>query len=190
MQNEIFEFVKAAIKNPLAVSTVFPTSRFLAQRLLDLAELDREGIIAEVGCGTGAITKYLSPRLADPKRFIGIELSGDMVAFLRRAFPDMRFEEGAAEILPQLTGQGKVASVVSSLPWTVFSDNLQKRTITGIVEALKDDGVFVTYVCANALLYPQAQHLMGLLNGSFRSVERSPLEWRNVPPAFVYVCRK
>lgn len=190
MRQDIVEFVKAAIRNPLEVATIFPTSKYLAERLLDLADVERPGQVAEVGFGTGAITKYLVPRLKDPKRYVGIELNGDMVHYMRRNFPGLRFEEGAAESLPQITGAGKVTTVVSSLPWTVFSPEMQKRTLTGIHEAMAENGRFVSYVCVNAMWYPQAQHLRGLLHGMFRSVVKSPIEWKNVPPAFVYVCTK
>lgn len=190
MRQDLFEFVKAAIRNPLEVATIFPTSKALAERLLDSADIERPGSVAEIGFGTGAITKYLAPRLKDPKRYLGIELNGDMVHYMRQNFPELRFEEGPAESLPQLAGAGKVTTVVSSLPWTVFSPEIQKRTLQGVYDALAENGRFVTYVCVNAMWYPQAQHFGGLLHGMFRSVVKSPIEWKNVPPAFVYVCTK
>ncbi len=190
MRQDILEFVKAAIRNPLEVATIFPTSKPLAERMLDLAGVDRPGLVAEVGFGTGAITKHLAPRLKDPKRYLGLELNGDMVHYMRRNYPELRFERGPAESLPELTGAARVTTVVSSLPWTMFAPGTQKRTLAGIHEALAENGRFVTYVCVNAMWYPQAQHMGGLLNGMFRSVVKSPIEWRNVPPAFVYLCTK
>lgn len=93
-------------------------------------------------------------------------------------------------MLPEVTGPGTQSAVISSLPWTMFSSALQKRTLTGIHSALVEGGRFVTYVCINAAWYPQAQHFGGLLSGMFASVEKTPIEWRNIPPAFIYVCRK
>ena len=190
MRPDWIEFIRAAMKRPLEVATVFPTSKPLAERLLDLADVESGGLIAEIGVGTGAITQYLAPRLKDPKRYLGVELNSDMVHYMRRTYPELRFEEAPAETLPQLTAPGTVSAVVSSLPWTVFSPELQKRTLSGIHMALKDGGHFVTYVCLNAAWYPMASHFHGLLNGMFSSVEKSPVEWRNIPPAFVFSCRK
>ena len=190
LQSDWIEFAKAAIKHPLTVSTVFPTSKTLAGRLIDAAELSSDSFVAEVGCGTGAITKHLVPRLKEKKNFIGVELSEDMVRFLQENFKGFRFEQGPAEDLPKFIGNGRANAVVSSLPWTMFSNDLQKRTIVGIHEALAPGGLFVTYVCLNAFLYPQAQHFFGLLDGFFSSVEKKPIEWRNIPPAIVFVCRK
>ncbi|MCM2281633.1 MAG: methyltransferase domain-containing protein [Bdellovibrionaceae bacterium] len=190
MRQDLLEFVKAAIRNPMEVASVFPTSRALAERMLNLVDLERPGKVAEVGVGTGAITKYIAPRLKDSKRYIGVELNSDMVHYMRQTFPELHFEEAPAESLAQLTGGERVTTVVSSLPWTVFSPELQKRTLTGIHDALAENGRFVTYVCLNAAWYPQAQHFGGLLNGMFRSVTKSPIEWKNVPPAFVYLCTK
>jgi len=190
MRDDLLEFVKAAIRNPLEVATVFPTSRALAERLIEASGLEQGGLVAEVGCGTGAITRWIRPRLKDESQYVGVELNSDMVHFLRSEFNGMRFEEGPAEMLPELTGANQVSAVISSLPWTVFSDDLQKRTLKAILDSLKDGGVFVTYVCVNAAWYPQAQHLGGLLKGLFSTVKKTPIEWRNIPPAFVYVCTK
>ena len=190
MRNDFVEFFKAAMRNPLEVATIFPTSQALAERMLNLADLDRPGMVAEVGCGTGAITKYIQPRLKDLKRYVGIELNSDLIHYLRRNYPELRFEEGPAEMLPQVAGAGRVTTVVSSLPWTVFSPELQKRTLNGIYESLAENGRFVTYVCLNSSWYPQAQHFGGLVHGMFRSVVKSPVEWRAMPPAFVYLCTK
>ncbi len=190
MRQDIFEFIKAALKKPLEVTTVFPTSQALAERLIDLVDLKLGGPIAEVGCGTGAITKFILPHLKDPKLYTGIELSCDMVDYLKANFPELRFEQGPAEMLPEVTGPSTQKAVISSLPWSMFPTDLQKRTLSGIYSALSENGLFVTYVCLNAAWLPQAHHFSGLVSGMFASVDKSPVEWRNIPPAFVYVCRK
>ena len=190
MPNEIIEFVKAALRNPLEVSTVFPTTRYLANTLLDAADIGRAKSVVELGCGTGAITKHLSPRLTPSQSFLGIEIDEPMVKFLQKEYPKLRFETGLAEQLPQWAPEGSVDVVVSSLPWTVFSPTMQANTIEAILKGLRPGGSFLTYICANALVYPQAKSFLAKLNDKFSKVERSPLEWRNIPPAFVYKSTK
>ncbi len=190
MRHDLFEFVKAALKKPLEVTTIFPTSPALAERMIDLVDLKQGGPVSEVGCGTGAITKYILPKLQAPEQYTGIELSTDMVDYLKVHFSTLRFEQGPAEMLPEITGPSTQRAVISSLPWSMFPTSLQKRTLSGIHSALVEGGLFVTYVCLNAAWLPQAHHFSGMLSGMFDSVDKSPIEWRNIPPAFVYVCRK
>ena len=189
MKSDLLEFVRAAIKNPLEVSTVFPTSPALASRLLETVPLDASGAIAEIGAGTGAITRFLLPRMPDKAKYVGVEISPEMVAYLRGAYPGAKFVEGSAEGLSEIVGSERAAAVVSSLPWTIFSPELQARILESVRASLAPDGVFVTYVCINSAWYPQARRLASLLRRAFKSVQKSPVEWRNIPPAFVYSCR-
>jgi phosphatidylethanolamine/phosphatidyl-N-methylethanolamine N-methyltransferase len=183
---DTLEFLKAALRRPMEVSTVFPTSKYLAEALLSYADLASARSVAELGPGTGAITRYLQPKLIDGASYIGIEIDKPMVDYLKLQYPKMRFEVGLAETLSTLVPPGSVDAVVSSLPWTIFPSEMQERTVKAIVKALKPGGVFVTYVCVNALVYPQAKSFINRLSENFREVHRGDLEWRNIPPAFVY----
>lgn len=186
MAKDTIEFVKAALRRPFDVSTVFPTSRALAETMLGFADLVRAERVVELGAGTGAITKHLAPKLVNPGGYLGVELDSKMVEFLRGEWPNLRFETGLAESLPQWLEPESVDVVISSLPWTMFSEETQRRTIDAIVKSLRPGGAFLTYVCANAYLYPQAKSLRRLLKENFRDLHRSDLEWRNIPPAFVF----
>lgn len=191
MQNEVIEFVKAAIKNPLDVSTVFPTSRWLAARLLDEVLITNDSFIVEVGAGTGAITQHLLRRLSKPsEQYLGVELNQQMVNYLRTYFPNMKFEQGPAQNLSVWLGEKKADGIVSSLPWTVFSEAVQRETLSAVYDSLKPGGVFVTYMCLNSSWYPQAKRFKEKINSMFRSVDKTPVEWRNIPPAFVLRCTK
>lgn len=190
LTREHIEFIKAAIRNPLEVSTVFPTSRSLAETLLSQADVLGAESVVELGAGTGAITRFLRPKLGKKESYLGIELDPKMVAFLRREFTDLKFETGLAEELPQWKSARSVDVVVSSLPWSVFGPETQEKTLEAIRESLKPGGVFLTYVCVNAMLYPSARRFIDLMKANFRVIERTPLEWRNVPPAFVFKAKK
>jgi phospholipid N-methyltransferase len=190
MAKGTFEFVKAALRRPWDVSTVFPTSRSLAETMLGLADLAHAERVVELGSGTGAITKYLAPQLVNPANYIGVEMDATMVEFLRREWPQLRFEAGLAESLPLWVQPNSVDVIVSSLPWTMFSEDTQSRTIKAIVQSLKPGGVFLTYICANARLYPPANTFLRLLRQNFSNVRRNDLEWRNIPPAWVYCSTK
>lgn len=191
MQNEVIEFVKAAIKNPRDVSTVFPTSRWLASRLLDEVPIQSDSFIVEVGAGTGAITQHLLRRLQKPnEQYLGVELNQQMVSYLRNYFPNLKFEQGPARDLDIWLKKKKADGVVSSLPWTVFPENVQTETLQAIYHSLKPGGVFATYMCLNSSWYPQAKRFKEKIHSMFKTVDKTPVEWRNIPPAFVFRCTK
>ncbi|MES2963262.1 MAG: SAM-dependent methyltransferase, partial [Bdellovibrionota bacterium] len=87
MAKDTIEFVKAALRRPFDVSTVFPTSRSLAETMLGFADLASAGKVVELGSGTGAITKHLAPKLQTPGAYLGVELDSKMVDFMRREWP-------------------------------------------------------------------------------------------------------
>ena len=54
--------------------------------------VNRAGVVADVGCGTGAATRMLADFGLD---VVGIDLSPNMLAEARRRNPDLRFEVGS-----------------------------------------------------------------------------------------------
>lgn len=186
MAREVVEFIKAAVRNPLAVSTVFPTSAPLAEAMLDRGRIDSAASVVELGAGTGAITKHVRKRASATSSYLGIELDTKMVQYLRCEFPGLRFESGLAENLGNWAPEGTVDLIISSLPWTMFSTETQTRTIDAILAALRPGGMFLTYICLHAIFYPQARSFVSMLKNGFSEVVRAPLEWRNLPPAFIF----
>ncbi|MGW4639380.1 class I SAM-dependent methyltransferase [Sphaerisporangium sp. NPDC004334] len=66
------------------------------------------GPVAEVGCGTGRITAHLRELGVD---IFGIDLSPEMLALAREAYPGLRFEEGSMTALD--LPDGGLAGLVS-----------------------------------------------------------------------------
>jgi SAM-dependent methyltransferase len=67
---------------------------YLRASLALFAELVREagnGLVADVGCGPGYVTRHLQQLGVDA---FGIDLSPEMIAVARRDHPDLRFEVG------------------------------------------------------------------------------------------------
>ena len=59
-----------------------------------------------------------------------------------------------------------------------------------VLARLSPGGHFATFAYLQGLLLPAGMRFAGLLEDSFGSVQRSRTVWRNLPPAFVYRCRK
>lgn len=65
--------------------------------LLALTELARNGVIADVGCGPGHVTRFLAEHHPE---VIGIDLSPGMIAIARKREPQLGFSVGSVLGLP------------------------------------------------------------------------------------------
>ena len=65
--------------------------------LASLCDLTGEGVLADVGCGPGHVTRFLADLHAD---VVGVDLSQEMVAVARERNPDLRFLQGSMLDLP------------------------------------------------------------------------------------------
>jgi len=68
---------------------------------------------------------------------------------------------------------------------------MQVQCLDAMMRVLKPGGRFVTftYVHSQAVL-SGAKRFSRLLPGYFQAVSKSPVVWLNIPPAFVYRCRR
>jgi phospholipid N-methyltransferase len=83
---------------------------------------------------------------------------------------------------------GAVDAIVCGLPWASLPVALQDTIMTGIQRALRPGGVFVTFAYLQGMILPAALALRRRLKSEFARVETTKIIWRNVPPAFAYVC--
>jgi phospholipid N-methyltransferase len=85
---------------------------------------------------------------------------------------------------------GSVDCIVSGLPWAAFPAALQVKILDEMMLVLKPGGKFVTFAYLHGLPLPPARKFRALLPRYFTSVGKSPVVWLNLPPAFVYRCRR
>lgn len=186
-------FLREAAKAPARMGAVLPSSRFLAELMVQTADVQDGQILAEVGAGTGPVTRAIR-QAAPSSPLLALEPGEDLAAHLRTTYPDVEVSTAYVQDLVQTAtdwGHPKVDRVISSLPWTVFPEEAADAGLQAIKDVLVDDGIMVTftYVHANSLL-PGGKRLRELLGRHFGTVTKSRIEWRNVPPALVYRCQK
>ena len=100
---------------------------------------------------------------------------------------------GDARRLPDLLAERGVTradAVVCGLPWALFDDRTQAELLGGISAVIGDDGAFTTFAYLHGMALPAAQRFRSTLRRTFDEVQVSATVWRNLPPAFVYVCRR
>ncbi len=186
-------FLRGFISNPSAVGAIAPSSRGLACEMLRRIDWNHCAAIAEIGPGTGPVTQTILDQCASSTRFFAVEINPQFVNYLKHRFPMADIAQADASELKDLCMERQISqldALVSGLPWAVFPSELQRKIVDAILDSLGPSGRFSTFAYLHGLPMPAARGFRGLLNRSFRSVEISPILWRNLPPAIVYHCQK
>jgi len=186
-------FLREFIRKPLSTGAIVPSSAELARLMADQASLEGSSLIVEFGPGTGPITRALIESKPDDAKLIAIERNEEFVTLLRERHPGLDVvHDNVQELHKILAARGQTAAdrIVSGLPWAAFDESLQRDIMQAAHDSLADDGIFVTFAYLQGFALPPAWRFRKLLREMFSEVRQSDVVWRNVPPAFVYTCRK
>ncbi|MGH9788241.1 MAG: class I SAM-dependent methyltransferase [Candidatus Acidiferrales bacterium] len=196
------EFTLGVLDNYVTTAAVAPSSRYLAQAMVAPLPLARTRVAVELGAGTGVMTHELLARLPQDATLFAFEVQPRFQQFLRRRFTDRRLaliDASAVTVGEELRRRGiaQVDAAVSSLGITYMSFKKRHAILDGLVQFFTGDSVFTQYHYVHGLLpwYQiedgrlQRFDAVDLLKQYFRTLERK-FVWRNVPPAFVFACRR
>lgn len=184
---------KQFVKSPRTVGAVLPSSSFLCKTIVSDIGIESADSVVELGPGTGAATPHILNSITPEAKFFAVELDQEMLSVFTRRFPEVKVYNESASSLPQLLqqeGLTQVDAVISGLPWASFPCKLQEDILDAVIESMSPGGVFTTFAYIQGMLLPAAKKFKKRLHKYFSSVEKSRIVWRNVPPAFVYRCRK
>ena len=187
------KFLAAFVKRPFDTGSITPSSERLAREMVKGMELGQAQTVVELGPGTGVFTGLIHGLLAEDACFLCFEINREMADALSRRFPGVRVVNDSVENLDhhlQAAGRSMVDAAISGLPWAAFSAARQTTLLDATVKALRPGGRFATFAYPHAAWLPTGRRFRELLDSRFAEVEASPVVWRNVPPAFVYRCRK
>ena len=157
------------------------------------ADLAHADVVLEYGPGTGVFTGHILRQLPHGSKFAAIEINPQLAAIFRTAHPGVPLFEDSVENVRAICDSMRVAKVdcvISGLPWALFSKTMQVTILDQMMRVLKPGGRFVTFSYLQSFPLPSARHFVALLPAYFATVSKSPIVWRNVPPAFVYCCRR
>lgn len=175
-------FARELLANPRAMGAACPSAPALASYMASQVPWDREGMVLELGGGTGAVTAALLKRGLPPWKLVVVERSPTLAHHLRQRFPQLRVIQGDAAQLGQLLNHEKmksVGSIVSSLPLR----SLHPATTRAI------NHQFETLLEWGGLLVQFTYDLRGTRAGLLPRFRRlsSKIIWSNLPPARVEV---
>jgi len=156
-------------------------------------ELGNAEAVLEYGPGTGAFTGAILEGLKPSAKFAVIETNPQFAEIFTTRYPRVPlFQDSVANVrtICDRAGISSVDCIVSGLPWATFSKSLQMKCLDEMMRVLKPDGRFATFTYVHSLALPAAKRFANLLTNYFSTVSKSPVVWLNVPPAFVYRCRR
>jgi phospholipid N-methyltransferase len=153
----------------------------------------RVDVCVEFGPGTGAFTRSILDSLREGARFFAVELNEQFAGLMARKFPDVDTVcRSVADIdaICRERGVDKIDCIICGLPWAGFPAPLQDRLMQAVLSRMSEGGYFATFAYLQGTILPAGKRFKRLLHDSFKSVDRSRTVWRNLPPAFVYRCRR
>ena len=182
-------FLQGWLKNPLKTGAVFPSSRALAAamaRHVPASAIEGEGVVVELGPGTGVVTQGLVERGVDPARLVLLEFSPDFCEHLKARFPEATIVQGDAyepgeEFDAALAGR-KISAIVSSLPLMARPDAAREAALSHHLDRMAPGCPFVQFTYA--LTLPVRPERVDA------EVEIAPWVKLNLPPARVLVYRR
>ena len=186
-------FLTAALRRPATMGAIAPSSPRLGAVLASVVPTTGQPVVVELGPGTGAVSAVIAEKLPPGSRHLAVELDPVMVEFLRRTRPELEVVPGNAADLGKLLADRGVTSVdaiICGLPWALFDDATQTSLLGEISRAIGDTGAFTTFAYLHGMTLTAARRFRRTLRSTFDEVLVTATVWRNLPPAFVYVCRR
>ena len=177
-------FLRSLVVRPRSMGAIAPSSPALARKIAEQIDPRTEGMVIELGPGTGVVTDALIARGIVEDRLIAIESDPDMAQLVRERFPKLRVVEGDAYDLERsLIGHAceGLAGVVSGLP--LLNQPVARRyaLIATALAHLAPGAPFIQFSYGWTPPVPAGKDF---------TVEHAGLVLVNLPPARVWVYRR
>ena len=191
-------FAEQAFADFQATAAIAPSSRFLAQKMVQPLPLQDAEVVVEFGPGTGVMTRELLRLLPSTATVLAFEINPRFVSYLNENFSDPRLHvltAGAETAGDELRRRGyrRVDAVLSSLGLSMMEDERRHEILQGLAPFLDENSVFTQFQYMQRLQFrdgrPVHYDVRDCLRLYFRHIQRG-MVLRNLPPAFVFDCRK
>lgn len=188
----LINFAKESLRKPTSTGAIAPSSKYVARRVIEQAELSTARHVVELGPGTGVFTEQILANINNNTTFFALELNKAFVETTRKRCPQARIYHDSAEHLPHYlntnTTDGLCDRVICSLPWTILDPTEQDRLLETISAVLKPGGLFISIVYLGARTRAKGRYFIDSLPLHFGRVHKTQTVWQNLPPTQVYCC--
>jgi phosphatidylethanolamine/phosphatidyl-N-methylethanolamine N-methyltransferase len=181
---DTLEFLAQWVRRPAAVGAILPSGKSLAHAMAKQIDVERPGLVLELGGGTGTITKACIEIGVDPAQIVVLEKAPAFCALIRQRFPEVTVIRGDARYLKRLLRTrelGPFKAVLSGLPLLSIPEAQRNAILSQSFDVLAQDGVFVQFTYGPLSPVPRV-----ITRSLALQKDRSAWVLRNVPPASVW----
>lgn len=177
-------FFKKYLLQGRHIGAFTPSSKYLARAVCDQIDLERARVVVELGAGTGVLTQEMTRRLPKQCDLVIVERDHEFVQLLKSKFNGSHIWLTEAQNMHEYLdkhGFREVDYFISGLPFRSLPKPVGEKILKIVNDYLSPHGVFIAYSYFFVTYFNFKKF--------FRSV-KVEFVLRNVPPAFVFVCRK
>lgn len=183
MMSDLSLFLGQLIRRPSEIRAIAPTAGAVAREMARSVDPSM-GAVAEIGAGTGTITRAILNRGLPPDRLELYELNAAFCERLRQSFPGVTVHNRPAQDMVNVGRRG-LDAVISGVPTLPMSDEMQHAIVGAALWMLKPGAPFVQITYGTQPpLSEKVRADLGLVHTRSRRI------WMNLPPARVYVFRQ
>ncbi|WP_148292575.1 class I SAM-dependent methyltransferase [Paracoccus aminophilus] len=176
-------FLGQFLRRPSEIRSLVPTGRAAAREMARHVRPEMEAV-AEIGVGTGTITKAILARGLPPERLELYELNAAFCGRLRELFPGTHVHNLPAQEMVNV-GRKDLDAVISCVPTLPLPDEIQSAILGAALKMMKPGAPFVQ------ITYGPLPPLSDAVRARFGlSHQKSRRIWANFPPASIYVFRQ
>ena len=191
-------FAREALSAFRTTAAIAPSSRWLSRAMVEPLLSRPVRTLVEFGAGTGSMTRTLLDRMPRDATLISFEINDQFFDYLSSSFSDPRLElvhdsvEELTTVVRRL-GHERIDAVLSSLAMGFLPADLRHSVLRQMTALMGPEGVFTQFQYVHG--HPFQKGRFGhfdpdaLFGQYFDEIDRT-ITWRNIPPAFVYSCRR
>ena len=186
MNSKLF-FFSNFLSRPKEVAAIAPSSKHLINRILSHVALEDAKCLVEYGPGVGTVTHALLKKLSPNAKLICFETNLKFCNLIKNNIKDDRLiiindsAENLAYHLKRL-GITNIDYAFSGIPFSLIELKNKKRIIKTTRDKLRQRGKFLVYQQYSIIVRKY-------LRIYFENIQ-TKLEFRNMPPSYVFVCER
>lgn len=177
-------FLREWVQNPRNIGAIAPSSSKLGKSMAKHIDLDKEGVVIELGGGTGSLTKCILEHGVAPDNLIVFEHNPKFAGMLRKRFPEVKIlQQDARKMTTILKEMGveQINTIISGIPMRSLPKPILDSLLKESLDALKVGSSFIQFTYGKRSPIPEA--FLTHCHWRIKSVDKI---WRNLPPASVW----
>ncbi|WP_315118265.1 rRNA adenine N-6-methyltransferase family protein [uncultured Clostridium sp.] len=182
---ERLSFVKQYITKTRTVGAILPSSKYLANKMIENIDFNCASYIVEYGPGTGVFTEKMIKKRKRDTIILLFESNKEFCNLLKEKYknePNLYIINDSAEYIEKYIIRYDIPwidYIVSGLPFASLPHNVSSNILKQTQNHLKEDGKFITF---------QYTLLKKDFIGQYFKEVGIKREVRNIPPAYVFCC--